>query len=252
MKTPDLDVKMIDIDKIKPDENQPRKIFDEKELQSLAQSIDRYGLLQPIIVRKMDEKYIIIAGERRYRALKILEKTKAPCIEKNSYNYKEISLIENIQREDLSPIEEAEALSDLLTEKGYTHEQLGKIVGKSRSYISNKLRLLNLDDKTKSLLKQNKIAEGHARALLGEKNDEKRKSLARQILKEGLNVRRTEKKVKKHKSENIQELTHIKDVMEDFLSTKVTIEISEKKGQMIIEFYSIDQLEEIASKIYKD
>lgn len=245
-----IKVKKIPIEKVVPDIDQPRKFFDKDEIVSLAKSIQKNGLIQPIIVRECDDKYIIIAGERRYRAFLHLKMKEIDAIIKNSSNYRVLSLIENIQREDLKPLEEAVAIKTLIDENNYTHEEVGKIIGKSRPYISNKIRLLSLDKATISLLNEGKITEGHARALLKEKDIDKRKSLAEKILKEGISVRGVEKKTKK---DNIIDEGHleIEEILEDYLSTKVIISCSKGYGKIEIDYYSEDQLHEIIKKIYK-
>ena len=150
-----MELQTIELQKIIPDPCQPRKFFDLAALEELASSIEQYGLLSPIIVRKQGDRYIIVAGERRYRAMLLNKMTHANCIVRNHIDFREVSLIENVQREDLNPLEEAEALSSLMIEKHYTQEELSKLIGKSRPYITNQLRLLRLDDETKQALLDN-------------------------------------------------------------------------------------------------
>lgn len=248
----ELKIEKIPIDSIFPDENQPRKYFDEEEIISLANSIKKQGLIQPIIVRKKGDRYIIIAGERRYRAVKYLEELEIDCIVKTSHNYRIISLIENIQREDLKPIEEANAIKSLIDDNCYTHSEIADIIGKSRPYVTNKLRLLKLDPATKKMLNDGKITEGHARALLQEKNEDRRKKLAKKILEGKLNVRKVEKSLRKNTESKSEEIENIENILEDYLSTKVEIDIDDAQGTIKVDFYSEDQLNEILNKIYKE
>lgn len=181
----------IKISDIVPCSFQPRTEFDRDALESLAQSIKEKGVLQPLLVRKKNDKYEIIAGERRWRAAQLAGLEKVPAIVKDLSDSEtlEIALIENLQRENLSAIEEAEGLNRLMSEYEYTQEVIGKVIGKSRSYIANTLRLLGLPEEIKQLVKENKLSAGHARALIG---CEKAIELANKIVKEGLSVREAE------------------------------------------------------------
>mgnify|MGYP002706188712 FL=1 len=181
----------IKISDIVPCSFQPRTEFDRDALESLAQSIKEKGVLQPLLVRKKNDKYEIIAGERRWRAAQLAGLEKVPAIVKDLSDSEtlEIALIENLQRENLSAIEEAEGLNRLMNEYEYTQEVIGKVIGKSRSYIANTLRLLGLPEEIKQLVKENKLSAGHARALIGCENAIE---LANKIVKEGLSVREAE------------------------------------------------------------
>ena len=181
----------IKISDIVPCSFQPRTEFDRDALESLAQSIKEKGVLQPLLVRKKNDKYEIIAGERRWRAAQLAGLEKVPAIVKDLSDSEtlEIALIENLQRENLSAIEEAEGLNRLMSEYEYTQEVIGKVIGKSRSYIANTLRLLGLPEEIKQLVKENKLSAGHARALIGCENATE---LANKIVKEGLSVREAE------------------------------------------------------------
>lgn len=181
----------IKISDIVPCSFQPRTEFDRDALESLAQSIKEKGVLQPLLVRKKNDKYEIIAGERRWRAAQLAGLEKVPAIVKDLSDSEtlEIALIENLQRENLSAIEEAEGLNRLMNEYEYTQEVIGKVIGKSRSYIANTLRLLGLPEEIKQLVKENKLSAGHARALIGCENAIE---LAHKIVKEGLSVREAE------------------------------------------------------------
>ena len=181
----------VKISDIVPCSFQPRTEFDREALESLAQSIKEKGVLQPLLVRKKNDKYEIIAGERRWRAAQLAGLDEVPVIIKdlNDSETLEIALIENLQRENLSAIEEAEGLNRLMSEYAYTQEIIGKVIGKSRSYIANTLRLLGLPEEIKQLVKENKLSAGHARALIGCENASE---LANKIVKEGLSVREAE------------------------------------------------------------
>jgi ParB family chromosome partitioning protein len=181
---------------IRPNPFQPRLDFDEEEIKGLAESIENQGLLQPIVVRKKDNGFEIISGERRFRAFNFLKRETIPCIVKDKVTDREmleLALVENIQREQLNEIEKAIAYQKLLLECNYTHEQLSKQVGKSRSVISNSLRLLNLPEKIQHLLRKDDISMGHARALLSIEDESEQINLAEKIVKDNLSVRDIEK-----------------------------------------------------------
>jgi len=198
---PQKGIKDIEIDKIKLNPYQPRKTFDENSINELAKSIQKHGLMQPIVVIEDNDEYILVAGERRLRAVKSLGKTtiKAIVSDISIDELREYALIENIQREDLNPLEIAASLKALIDEYGVTHEELAKSLGKSRTYISNMIRLLNLPQSVKNKLLENKITYGHAKILVGLSEDKIEKTLEK-IEKDNLNVRETENLVKKYKS----------------------------------------------------
>ena len=246
-------VQEIDIKKIIANDRQPRKDFDEQKLDELADSMKQHGVLQPVILRKKGSTYELVAGERRWRAAAKAGIEKIPAIVKELSNsdVMEIALIENLQREDLNPMEEALAYRSLMSDFGLTQEELSKRVGKSRSLIANTVRLLNLDKEIQDLVSQDKLTAGHARALLSIQGNKERLNLAKKISAEALSVRQTEQIVKK-----IQRPKEINPVMLDIteklqrtLGTRVRIKGNEKRGKIEIEFYSGDELERILETI---
>lgn len=253
----------IDISKIKTNLSQPRKTFDEEKIEELAQSIKENGLIQPIILRMKNNNYEIIAGERRFRAFKKLNREKIQAIIKEYDDIKmsKVALIENIQREDLNPVEEANGLRALINEYNISKTELAKILGKSRPYISNSLRVLDLSDEILSLIENNKISMGHARALLAIEDVELRMKLANEIIFKNLSVRELEKVIKNINNskkgvtdivkENISnvELSRVQDNLRNIFSTKVNIKGNEKKGKIEIEYYNLDDLNRIIDVI---
>ena len=252
-----MEITTIKLSQIRPDSLQPRKIFQDAQIDDLAESIKKYGLLQPILVKKQDDRYIIIAGERRYRACKKLGLEYVEAIIKDDENAMLISLIENIQRENLTALEEAVAIQNIKDKYKCTHEELSKLLGKTRVYITNKLRILNADEYTKKLLSDNNITEGHARALLGQRDVKKRQELARKILTKGLSVRQVEKSIRdeseKSADKDIQKEELYKDLidmLEEKLCTKISINsIDSENGSIVIDFYSKEQIEDITDMI---
>lgn len=248
----------ISINKIKSDKNQPRKSFDAEKIAELTESIKTHGVIQPLILRKVDEdQYIIVAGERRWRAAKIAGLKELPAIimDLSENEVLEISLIENIQRQDLNPIEEALAYKKLINDFNMTHEELSKRIGKSRTTITNTMRLINLDDNVQQYIIEGVISEGHGRALLGVKDSKMQCELAEQVIDEKLSVRELEKLIKKmvepkaEKDYNKQELNpyykEIKNQLQDYFGTKVNISNKNNKGKIEIEYYSEDDLQRI-------
>ena len=253
-------VQDIKISEIRANKNQPRKKFDEEKIRELSDSIKEHGVLQPIIVRKKDGGYELVAGERRWRAAQKAGIEKIPAIIKDlsDADVMEIALIENLQREDLNPLEEAEAYKKLIDEFGMTQEELSKRVGKSRSQIANTVRLLNLDEEIKKLISEEKLTAGHARALLAIENKKERLKLAKKISEENMSVRQTEETIKiktqkKSKNKKDQEINpafiEISEKLQKTLGTRVKIKGSEKRGKIEIEFYSEDELERILETI---
>lgn len=254
---------MIDINKIIPNKNQPRKFFDKDKISNLEESIKIHGVVQPIIVRKTSEGYEIVAGERRWRAAKNAELKEIPCIVKDLSEDKlvEISLIENLQREDLNDIEEALAYKGLVEEYGMTQERISKIIGKSRPYIANILRLLNLNKEIQQMITDGKISGGHGRALLRVDDNNLQREVAERIIKEELTVRESEKlitiisnkkKKQKEKKENRDSnLIFLEDSLKEVFGTKVSIIAGKKKGKIEIEYYNENDLERIIN-ILKD
>jgi ParB family chromosome partitioning protein len=255
-------VREIEIRKIIANDKQPRKEFDEQKLDELADSMKQHGVLQPIILRKKGSTYELVAGERRWRAAAKAGIEKIPAIVKELSNadLMEIALIENLQREDLNPMEEAAAYKTLMNDFGLTQEELSKRVAKSRSLIANTVRLLNLDKEIQDLVSQDRLTAGHARALLSIQGSKERLELAKKISEEALSVRQTEQLVKKlseeRKRNKIKKPKEINPVMLDIteklqrtLGTRVRIKGSEKRGKIEIEFYSGDELERILEAI---
>lgn len=258
------EVVTIKISQIEPNRNQPRRSFDEDALEELSQSIKEHGVLQPILVRpQIYGGYQIVAGERRYRASRMAGLTEIPAIikELSDSETMQIALIENLQRRDLSDLEEAEGYQTLMDEYGFSQEDVARTVGKSRSAVANTLRLLGLPDDVKELLEQGKISAGHARALLAVDQDKQIKEAADKIIKEGLSVRQTEKLVKsmsstKPKKPAVQKLSPYAEVelaLSDALGTKVTVTENKKKGggTLNIEFYDPEELFSLTHKLEK-
>lgn len=254
-KTPDI---LININKVEPNRDQPRKKFDEDALNELADSIKQFGLLQPILVQQRDNFYEIIAGERRWRAAKIAGLKEVPVIIKHLTEQEivEISLIENIQRENLNPIEEAMAYKRLLTEFNLKHDELAERVSKNRTTITNSMRLLKLNDDVQQMVINEMISPGHARALLSIENPEKQYEIACKVFDEKLSVRDTEKLVKnldkpeKEKKATPEVLQLIYKDIEDKLRVSLGVKIGvvpkdEQKGKIEIDYYSQEELERI-------
>ncbi len=248
-------IENIDVDLITPNPNQPRKMFDKEKLNELSESIKQHGLIQPIIVRKEENLYRIIAGERRWRACKIAGLTEIPSIIRDieNRNASEIALIENIQREDLNPIDEAQAYEYIMNRYDATQEELSKIVGKSRVYVTNIMRLLKLDDYVKDKIKSNEITSGHGRALLSV-NKENQIKLTDKIIAENLSVRDIEKlvrenksteKIKKVKVEKDKYIAYVEELLTAKFSTKVNINKKKNKGKIEIEYKGNNDLNRI-------
>jgi ParB family chromosome partitioning protein len=245
----------IDLSLIKPNEDQPRKEFEKDSLEELKNSIKQYGVIQPIVVRKKDNIYEIIAGERRWRAAKAAKLKEIPCILKDVDDRQamKLALIENIQRENLSPIEEAYAFKGLIENYNLTQEELAKEIGKSRSYIANSIRLLNLDKEIVDYIDEGKITSGHGRALLGIDDRKERLKIAESIVNNKINVRETEKIVKdasqkRSSNKRIKRDPFIEEIEEDLmktLGTKVKLSTKKDGGKIEIEFYNDDDLERI-------
>ncbi|RMC51568.1 ParB/RepB/Spo0J family partition protein [Lactobacillus sp. ESL0228] len=246
----------INLSEIRPNPYQPRKSFDDKTLKELADSIKENGVFQPIIVRKSVNGYEIIAGERRYRASKLAKKTTIPAIVRDfsESQMMEVAVLENLQREDLTPLEEAQAYEMLQKNLGLTQEEVSKRMGKSRPYIANYLRLLTLPNKTKHLLQHGELSMGQARTLLGLKNKDRIDEVAKQVVKEGMPVRKVEALVaslnsQKPQKKVIQKSAFIK-ASEHQLANKLgsSVNISESKkgnGHLSIGFSSVDELNRI-------
>ncbi|TCK86775.1 ParB family chromosome partitioning protein [Natranaerovirga hydrolytica] len=248
---------VLDINRVEPNRDQPRKKFDEDTLNELSESIKQYGIIQPILVQKENDYYSIIAGERRWRASKLAGLKEVPVIIKgyNKQEILEISLIENIQRENLNPIEEAKAYKKLIYDFNLKQDDLADKVSKSRSAISNVLRLLNLDERVQDMIMDDMLSSGHCRTLLSIENKDVQFDIANKIFDEKLSVRETEKLVKelkkpKKEEKNIKKedpvYKEIEEKMKEVLGTKVRIiKKSNKKGKIEIEYYSQEELENI-------
>lgn len=244
-----IPISLIDVNK-----EQPRKYFDEQAIAELAASIDANGLLQPIALTKNGERYTIVAGERRYRAFRYLNRTEIPAIVKNLTKQQsmELALVENIQRSDLNPIEEALAIDSLIKEFGYTQQELSARLGMSRSALANSIRLLSLPKDIQNMVISGALSNGHARALIS-LDDDKKLAAAKIITEKQLNVRQTEELVKqlsqapktKKAKKTYTELNDAENYLRQYLGTKVSIAGSPKKGKLIIEYYSQDELEGI-------
>lgn len=259
------EVVKIDIGKVLPNEHQPRKVFRDAALKDLAESIKEKGVLQPIIVSRVgDGTFRLIAGERRWRASHLAGLTKIPALIKDvsSQDAIEIALIENIQREELNPIETAEALNRLLKEFNLTQEALSQRVSKDRATIANYLRILKLPDEIKALINGNGISLGHAKAILTIETRQKQIEAAKEIMKNGLSVRAAEvlckklaapaqAKVKK-KKEKLPEVADLEDKLTRSLGTKVKIHHKDKRGKIEIEYYSLDELDRLLEVLLQE
>ena len=257
---------MLKLDLVQPNKEQPRKTFDEEKINELAESIKNYGVLQPLLVQKNDSFYEIIAGERRWRAAKAAGLKEIPAVlkEYSKQEAMEISLIENVQRADLNPIEEALGYKQLIDEFGLTQEEIAVRVAKSRTVITNTMRLLKLDEQIQNMLVQGVITSGHARALLSLEDIQMQLKAAKEILDKKLSVRETERLVKrlqkeasgekkeeKKKDETLALIYQdLEDRMKSVMGTKVSIHNKDKnKGRIEIEYYSEAELERIVEMI---
>ena len=254
----------IKISDIYPNNTQPRKSFDEDKIIALCESIKKHGVLQPIVL-KPDEngKYMIIAGERRYRACKMAKKQEIPAVIKDipTKEVMEIALVENLQRENLNIIEEGIAYKNLIEKYKSTQEELASLVGKSRPYITNTMRLLNLSKEVIRYIELDKISPGHGKALLRISDEKKQIELSQRIIKENLSVRKTEEIVKnmleekKKKTKPKEKDIFIKDIEErltNSLGTKVNISSGKKKGKIEIEYYTDDDLNDIIERLLEE
>ena len=258
------DILYIDVNKIDVNPNQPRRSFDEAALKELATSIKQYGVVQPILVKKTaGDRYMIVAGERRYRASRMVNLTTIPAIvrEYTDAEVKEIALLENIQRQDLNPIETAKAMRELMDVYAWTQEELADRIGKSRSNVANTLRLLNLSDGVLKLVEEGKLSSGHARALVVIEDEDIQLQLANLAVEEKITVRDIEQAVKelqkpyeepvaqpKKKKEETKMSIEMQDLIEKMqrrFATKVSVKGNDKKGQIIIEYYNTDDLDRL-------
>ncbi len=246
-------VKNIKLIEIEPNKEQARKIFDEESIDELANSIKEYGVIQPIIVTKKGNYYEIVAGERRWRASKRAGLTEIPAIirDDDERRNKEISLIENIQREDLNPIEKARGIKVLMEEYELTQQKVADILGKSRSSIANTVRILNLDERVIELALEGKLTEGHCKALMSITDGDKQYEMALYMIESGDTVREAEKKMQvrkkmKKKDQKYEAIYRdIEDTFQGFFGTKVKLDAGAKKGKIIIQYSSNEDLERI-------
>ncbi len=253
-------VKEIDINQIEPNRSQPRKHFEETALLELSESLKQYGMIQPVVLKKNGDYYEIIAGERRWRAAKIAGMQKIPAVIKkwDTVEAFEAALVENLQREDLNPLEEAESFQRLQEEFGLSQEEIAQKVGKSRSAVANALRLLQLDSRVKNFLTEGRLSGGHARALLPIENGDLQFETAEHILEEELSVRATEAFVKDLLSEksspaakkktttfDTRNYRTIEQQLHQIFSTKVKLNSKKNKGKIEIEYYSDDDLDRL-------
>lgn len=248
-------IKYIKTFDIMPNENQPRKTFDEEKIKDLANSILEHGVIQPLVLRKKGKGYEIVAGERRWRAAIKAGLAEVPCLvrELDDEQNMLIAIIENMQREDLNPIEEAEGLNQMIVTYGMTQEQVSKSVGKSRPYITNSLRLLKLPEYVRELIAEGKISAAHGRTVITIEDETARRALCDKIVREGLSVRETEKlaaevgkpKKKPAKKRKNPDVSRVETELKDILGTKINIKQKGTKGKIEIEYYSPDELERI-------
>jgi ParB family chromosome partitioning protein len=238
---------------------QPRTLFNQEKIEDLASSIKEKGVIQPLLVKKVGNDYQLIAGERRLRAAKRAGVTKVPVIVKNVSDAEQLeyALIENLQRENLNPIEEAEAYKRLMNKFDYTQQKLSQALSKNRATVANLLRLLKLPAEVKKSLAQEEITMGHARSLLSLNEPQKQREAYRIVVRKGLSVRETEKlvkkltlvKKKKVPEKGLVDLEYMRNDLRQWLGTQVKIVSSGKKGKIIIEFYSSEELERIIERI---
>lgn len=249
-------LKKLKITEVEPNRDQPRKRFDQEALEELAQSIQEYGLIQPIVVTQKDGYYSIIAGERRWRASKLAGLKEIPAIirEDDEKINSEISLIENMQREDLNPVEKAIGIKTLMDTYQMSQEEVAKKLGKGRSTVANWIRVLNLEPRVLEMAKEGKISEGHCKALLAITDPEKQYQTAVQMLERGSSVRQVEKRAKTKETKEEQQRNHvlyksIEDNFQNFFGSKVRLDPGKRRGKIIIEYTSNDDLERILGLI---
>ena len=248
-----IEITEIDINMIVPREDQPRKKFDQESLKELAKSLEEHGILQPVLVREKEGRYELVAGERRWRAAKMAGLQTIPVIirQLDDSQAGELSLIENLQREDLTAVEEAQAYRLMMERYQYTQEMLSQKIGKSRSHIANTLRILNLPFSILEMLESGKISAGHARALLSLPGPKEQLAAAREIANQGMSVRETEKRTKPRKViqefvfEKPAEILDLEERLQKHLGTKAEIFALNEGGKIQITYYSNEELERI-------
>jgi ParB family chromosome partitioning protein len=252
--TTEVAINMIDVNP-----HQPRSVFNEEDLHELSSSIKKHGILQPLVVSPKDDHFELIAGERRLRAAKLAGLTKVPVVVRDADDHQklEIAIIENVHRSNLNPIDEALSYRKLVEEFNYTQDQVSDAVGKPRTSVANKIRLLGLPSEIKKAIKEGKISEGHAKALLSVTDPRKLNALFEAILADDLNVREVEKKAKlgdrKEKingnTENDLAVKQLADDLKNYLGTKVSVKNGRKGGKIEIDYYSTEELARIYQKI---
>ena len=248
------DINFIEIDEIAPNESQPRKTFNKEKLEELARSLKTHGVIQPIVVRKQGSHYEVVAGERRWRAARIAGLSEVPCIVRELTDEQNmlVAIIENVQREDLNPIEEARGIRAMIEDYKLTQDEVAKAVSKSRPYITNALRMLKLPDAVLDMVSAGKLSAGHARAILSAKEEEQTE-IAKHVETKGLSVREAEKLSKKglsfdrkkpgkHPTKNAA-VKQIESELSSALGTKVNLSQNGNKGKIEIEYYSREELE---------
>ena len=247
------EIREVEIGYIENRKSQPRKTFNEELLKELAESIKEHGVIQPVLVRAKGNGFEIIAGERRFRAAKLAGLDVIPVVVKeiDDIEADELSLIENLQREDLNVIEEAAAYKNMLDKYGYTQEKLSKRVGKSRTHIANTVRILNLPDEIKQMLEKGQLSAGHARSILGLKNTAEQIRAARDISQSRLSVRETEQKIRKQKQKKRQisqkklEMLDLEERLEKRLGTRIEIVEKKQGGKIQVYYYGEEELERL-------
>ncbi|ARI75535.1 ParB/RepB/Spo0J family partition protein [Halobacillus mangrovi] len=257
-------VQEVNVSECRPNPYQPRRYFEEESLTELKQSIEQHGILQPLIVRKSIKGYEIVVGERRFRAAKLANLVKVPVVarELTDEQMMELALLENLQRDDLTPIEEAKAYQNLMKELGLTQEELAKRLGKSRSHIANFLRLLTLPQEVIQKMNEGMLSMGHGRALLSLKNRDHLRQVVAKIEKEGLNVRQVERLIYEYNLQKNEKkpkeqhkdifLKEREETLKERLGTSVSIHKGKRKGKIEIEFMNDEDLERILEWFEKD
>ncbi len=255
-KREDETLQNLKITEIEPNREQPRKLFDQEKLEELADSIKEFGLIQPIVVTPKEGYYSIVAGERRWRACKIAGVKEVPAIVREDDDKKnsQISLIENIQRENLNPYETAVGLKNLMDNYGFSQEKLAKKLGKGRSTIANQVRILNLDKRVLELAKEGKLSEGHCKVLLSIEDPDRQYRTAVQMIERKASVRQLEKKLEVPTTKEEDERNHIlykkiEDTFQGFFGSKVKLNPGKRKGKIVIEYTSNDDLERLLDLI---
>jgi ParB family chromosome partitioning protein len=265
----EMEFRLLEIADVYPNPEQPRKIFDKQALKELALSIKESGVLQPILVRQIGKRFQIVSGERRYKACKLAGTRKIPAVIRKMNDQQTLlaALIENIQRQDLNPIEEAQTLKDILIDHGLTHDELAERVGRSRSALTNRLRLLQLPAEVQSLIVEGHISPGHAKMLAGLKTGREVKIWAKKIIREQLSVYETEKQLANKKrclqkysdnkeikgnKKSMKSDLHVRAVeenLQELLGAKVRIRQGKSKGRIEIEFYDKNDLERVVESM---